>query len=64
MKHLERKALVETLDPETLGKTDHDKTFRYALLLLIADLADSQDSLAACYRKMLAIQEARNGGGK
>lgn len=64
MKHIERKALIEALDPEILGKTKEDKQFRFALLLLLGDIADSHDSLAACYREMLAIQQAKNGGAK
>lgn len=62
MKHEERKALMDSITPEQLGTNKTERTFRYALLSLLADIADSHDSLSACYRKMVAIQEAKNGG--
>jgi hypothetical protein len=61
MTHTERKALIESLNPDQLGKTKEDRTFRYTLLLLLADLANSHDSLAAVYRRMLNLQESKMG---
>jgi len=61
-RHEIRTALMMSLTPEQVGTNKTDRTFRYALLMLLNDIADSQDSLSACYRRMLNIQEQKNGG--
>ncbi len=61
MKILDLKALIDSLTPDQLGKTKEDRTYRYALLMTLFHLADSHDSLAACYREMLNIQKTKNG---
>jgi hypothetical protein len=67
MNHEERKAIVKGIDEQLATDLEGKPTkaqkseaqYRWRKLRLLADIADSQDSLAACYRKMLAIQEAK-----
>ena len=61
MKYEEREELIKALDPEVLGKTPHDQQFRFALLMLLGDIAGNLDSLSAAYRELVNMQKAKAG---
>lgn len=62
----ERKVLMDALDPAQLagGKTKTDVAegcFRWHVLTLLADIADSQERMAHAYTEMLRIQQVKCG---
>lgn len=59
MEYQEREALLKSLTPEQLGKTKEEQTFRYALLLLLGDVAGQLQTSAYSHRSLLKIQEQR-----
>jgi hypothetical protein len=65
MTYDERNALVNSLAPEQLAPKaqKEDQTFRYALLLLLADIAGNQQTAAYSYRELLKLQQAKTPKG-
>ena len=66
MKYAERKEMMDQLDPDQLagGKTPvqiADGYFRWHVLQLLCDIADSQANMAYSYKEMLTLQQKKTG---
>lgn len=61
-KYSEVKTAFETINPEQLGETKEDQTYRYFFLMLAFELFGALDSISYSYAEMLKITKARASG--